>query len=769
MDSNAKNVMETMHIDDVFEPEIFRLDNTLDHQAMKQLLAMDSTITIHDTIGGQLRELIKSNNPSIKISDNEYPARIKTHLNGLSPDEYGVWVYYPWSKKLVHLLDEAEFIEVRTNRNRYKITREEQDILSRKKCGIVGLSVGQSIALTIAIERTCGELRLADFDTVELSNLNRIRTGLQNLGLKKTVIAAREIFEIDPYLKVRIFNDGLTNQNIDAFFTGHGKLDMLVEVCDGLDVKIISRFKARDLRIPVVMDTNDRGMLDVERYDLEPERPVLHGLAGDLDPQKIAGLTNEQKIPYILAMIGADTISSRLKASMLEVEQSINTWPQLASSVTLGGAITTDVCRNIFLDKFHDSGRYYIDIEDIIKDRHVAVTTDNANKYDGPAKLSVADLKSIAQQYKISGSPVSVEAGKLNEIIQAACLAPSGGNAQPWQFLYQENRLYIFHDACFSYSLLDFNKSGSYIAFGAMLENIKIKAAAMSLSVVTDIFPLPNDHRLIMVVSFQDDGKPYFSHLEPVIGARMTNRNISERKMLVPDDMHALTSIASGIPGAQLQWFDTEDHLNEFAEILTDAEKLRFLHPQGHYDTFVKELRFTREEVESSNDGLDVNTLNLKPSDIAALQVAKDPAAISYLHQWHKGSGFKKISRKNVLTASCIGVVSMHGKSPLHFFDGGRAVEKIWLEANGRQISFQPISQIVFLTELLHDAGNIELSPYELKELAAINERFNKIIRREEGRFPVFVFRLCYAAGSETRSLRKPIHEVFHDIRQPGT
>src|SRR5690606_500097 len=115
------------------------------------------------------------------------------------------------------LLDEAEFVAMRTNRNQYKITQEEQDVLATRKIGVIGLSVGQSIALTLAMERVCGELRLADFDTAELTNLNRIRTGVHNLGLHKTIIAAREIAEIDPFLKVLIFSEGVTDENIDPF------------------------------------------------------------------------------------------------------------------------------------------------------------------------------------------------------------------------------------------------------------------------------------------------------------------------------------------------------------------------------------------------------------------------------------------------------------------------------------------------------------------------------------------------------------------------
>src|SRR5690606_5574483 len=114
-------------------------------------------------------------------------------------------------------------------------------------------------------------------------------------------------------------------------------------------------------RIPVIMDTSDRGMLDVERFDLEPNRPLLHGKASGIDPDNIKSLSNEDKVPVILQMLGAENISSRGKASMVEVQQTINTWPQLASSVTLGGAVATDVCRRILLNQYKSSGRYYID------------------------------------------------------------------------------------------------------------------------------------------------------------------------------------------------------------------------------------------------------------------------------------------------------------------------------------------------------------------------------------------------------------------------
>ena len=77
--------------------------------------------------------------------------------------------------------------------------------------------MGQSVAVTIALERTCGELNIADYDILELSNLNRIRTGVCNLNLLKTIAVAREIAEIDPFIKVNCYHEGITENNIEDF------------------------------------------------------------------------------------------------------------------------------------------------------------------------------------------------------------------------------------------------------------------------------------------------------------------------------------------------------------------------------------------------------------------------------------------------------------------------------------------------------------------------------------------------------------------------
>jgi len=295
-------------------------------EALKELIAKNTQINILNEINSQLNELIKLRNPKKKLNQEELEHQKKLLLNGVSINDYGCWIYYPWRNNLVHLLNKEEFIEVRTNRNQYKITPEEEIILSTKKIGVIGLSVGKAIAMTIAMERICGELVIADFDEIELSNLNRIQTGVENFGVKKTIVVAREIAEIDPYLKVTCYHDGLTDENITDFFTKDGKLDICIEVCDGLTTKIVARQKAKSLGIPVVMNSSDRGTTDVERFDLHPNLPILHGLIDHLDLNLVReAKTNEEKVPYLLPMLGLETSSERLKASMLEIEETITT------------------------------------------------------------------------------------------------------------------------------------------------------------------------------------------------------------------------------------------------------------------------------------------------------------------------------------------------------------------------------------------------------------------------------------------------------------
>lgn len=350
-----------------WQPALFAADRDDDREALARLMDSGQVRAVHNTIDAQLAELVRAREPGSRLAGDELAARVREQLAGADPDDYGTWVWYPWSQRLVHVLPREEFRLVRTDRNRDRIQRPQQRSLLRRRIGVVGLSVGNNAAVTLALEGVGGAFKLADFDGFDLSNLNRLRSGVHGLGVNKAVLTARQMFEIDPYLDIELYQDGLTDATMAEFFDGgSGPVDLLVEECDNPYVKMAAREQARSRRVPVVMDCSDRGMLDVERYDLEPGRPLLHARLGKMAAADLRDLSKPAASEVILAMIDATRISPDLAVAFGEVGRTLSSWPQLASAVALGGALVTEAARRILLGLPCESGRFYVDFDELL-------------------------------------------------------------------------------------------------------------------------------------------------------------------------------------------------------------------------------------------------------------------------------------------------------------------------------------------------------------------------------------------------------------------
>lgn len=746
-----------------YKPLFFRLGKEADSIEFQKYLL--ETIFVSNEIYDQLKELVKINNPTRNLSDHDYEELINNHLDGCDIFEYGVWVYYPWSRRMVHTLDEQEFIDVRTSRNQYKITIEERDLLARKKVGVIGLSVGQSVSVTMAMERTCGELRLADFDVLELTNYNRIRTGLHNLGLKKVVTVAREIAEIDPYLKTVCFLDGINEENIDDFLAGDGKLDVLIDECDGLDIKILCRQRAKAMQIPVLMEASDRATVDVERFDLEPDRPILHGYVDHLDISKVKGLrTNEEKIPYLLPIAGVETLSKRAKASMFEVGQTITTWPQLASAVTLGGGIVTDVCRRILLDEFHESGRYFIDLDELIADKKKEEVSSHFN----PPALQAVQIIDLIGQYATTLEPgIALGKEQLDVLIGSAVLAPSGGNAQPWKWHWHSGALYLFRETGAETRLVDYNSTASYIALGAASENLVLQAHEMGYEVVIKKFPLGEPGLLVAVFTFHEkagdvaDAEPHMvNELVAAIPLRVANRMLKITGQVPETALDTIRETVLTVPGAKLTLLTEEGPLQSIAEIIGKADRIRVMHEGGHQD-FMEEMVWTEEQAKRTGKGIEIDSLDLTASERVGLRLATDWDAVEYLNKWGKGHVLERTSRKSAKAASAIGLITVDGYSMQRFYEGGRAVERAWLRAMELGLAFQPLSISTFLFNRLLHEGKQAFSEKTLNELYEMRKEFVTLFDVSGDDAEILLFRLFITDVKPKPSFRLPIDQVL--------
>ena len=240
------------------QPFFFEVNRPEDRERFE--LVVQSGVHVQDTLAEQIEGLIQSRIPHQKLTKEELQTKRTEFLQPYAEKKlsFGTWVYFPWRGTLVHLLPKDLYHELRTNRNRNKITDEEQKRLRMAVVAVAGLSTGSSIAITLAMQGIGHRFKIADFDHMEVSNLNRLQAGVLDLGVNKAHITARRLLELDPYLEVEMFPEGVTEQNLDAFLTG---TSVLFEECDSFDIKVTLRKRARQLRLPVIMLTSDSGLV----------------------------------------------------------------------------------------------------------------------------------------------------------------------------------------------------------------------------------------------------------------------------------------------------------------------------------------------------------------------------------------------------------------------------------------------------------------------------------------------------------------------------
>ena len=157
------------------------------------------------------------------------------------------------------------------SRNIGWVTPNEQAILRSKRIAIAGLGgVGGSHLLTLT-RLGIGAFNIADFDTFNLVNFNRqAGASLPTIGLRKTEVLTTRSLEINPELDLKVFPDGVTQDNFNDFLAD---VDLYV---DGLD------FFAVAARRMVFAACSERGIPAITAAPLGMGTALLNFLPGKM-------------------------------------------------------------------------------------------------------------------------------------------------------------------------------------------------------------------------------------------------------------------------------------------------------------------------------------------------------------------------------------------------------------------------------------------------------------------------------------------------------
>lgn len=319
---------------------------------------------VYDQYERQLEELHQLKHPA-ENQDSSAARDFKSprSQSGLE----GTWAAYTWLNKVVHILNEEDYFLVRTNRNYNLLTSEEIETLKTVTVGVAGLSVGNSIARALDLGACCGQMVLADHDTFSLSNMNRVNIDVFSLGQSKLAVTIKQIYENNPYAKIKHLLGGISPNNLNEFFLP-GRFIVFDEM-DDFEMKVRLRLAAKDKKATVVMMTSlgDNVLVDIERHDNE-EAEIFHGAAPEAVEGILSGrLSDADTKRYAAQLVGIDNVPTRALGSLLEVGQTLVGRPQLYGSVSVAAGLSCYVVREVVLNNSLPSGRYLLSFGEIFK------------------------------------------------------------------------------------------------------------------------------------------------------------------------------------------------------------------------------------------------------------------------------------------------------------------------------------------------------------------------------------------------------------------
>lgn len=166
--------------------------------------------------------------------------------------------------------------------------KDSTDKLTKAHVTIAGAGgLGSNIA--IALTRIgVGHLTLIDFDSIELSNLNRQQFKLSQVGMPKVVALKQNLQEFNPFIEIKTKQVEVTHDNVKELFA---HADIITEAFDNPAAKAMLLDAASEFYPdkPIVMGTGMAGIHSSNTITTKHPRPNLY-IAGDGTSKGAEGL-----------------------------------------------------------------------------------------------------------------------------------------------------------------------------------------------------------------------------------------------------------------------------------------------------------------------------------------------------------------------------------------------------------------------------------------------------------------------------------------------
>lgn len=350
----------------------------------------------------------------------------------------------------------------------------------------------------------------------------------------------------------------------------------------------------------------------------------------------------------------------------------------------------------------------------------------------------------------------------IREIIRAGVSAPSSDNTQLWRFAVRRNVIKVFvipHPR--TESMVAGNLFSEHITQGCVIENMLIAADHYGYDTKVTLFPNKKDALHTATITLTYDPIDRGVNLYRYLFDRITNRGEYLKDSLTYAEKEELVSIPSklGIPG-RVVCIEGRKSIREIAHLVMTQVHFLFSHEKLH-EEFYATLRWTPHDVHSSEDGLDVRTLELNFLKYILFRFALRSwsivrilgrVGIHHIAAWVE-------SYRYTQAGAYYGII-LPSDTRIDCVQAGRILEHMWLVATRQGLSMQPTFATLILRELLNNHPAEFSEPQQkllTKSAQALNEKFNVGPNEKL----MCMFRIGVGTKQPIPSLRKEPHITY--------
>ena len=633
------------------------------------------------------------------------------------------------------------------------VTPGEQAVLRAKRVAIAGLGgVGGSHLLTL-VRLGIGAFHLADFDRFELSNFNRqAGATLASLGQEKIAVLAGMAKDVNPGLDLRLFPEGISTNNIDAFLEG---VDLYL---DGLD------FFAVEARRSVFAACARLGIPAVTAAPLGMGVALLNFLPGEMSFEDYFRLDNQTEAEQLLRFL-LGLSPAMLQRGYLVEPSAVDFLRHRGPSTPMACELCAGVAATEVLKILLARGRVIRAPHglqfDAYRGRLAHTYRPGGNRH--PLQrigLTIARRQLSRMAERAASDPAPVLTDPLLRVLDAARWAPSGDNAQPWRFeLIADRRLVVHGNDTRAECVYDLQGHASQLALGGLLETLAIAASGEGWR--TEVTRREGDEtRPTFDVNLIDQPDAVADALLPYVRVRRVQRRALRMRPLHARERAALEDCLPA--GYRVLWLSTWRERVRAARLTFTCAGLRLTLPEAypvHRDVVDWENTASPDRIPAGAVGLDPLTLRLMRWAMQRWE------RIAFLNRYLAGTVLPRLELDLWPGLACGAHFALLApRQPQDSDDyvaAGRAMQRFWLTAARLGLQLQPeMTPLIF-----HEYNRVGLRFSTLEAMheqaAVIARGLRNLLGGEAADAAVFMGRIGAGQVARCRSMRRPLRELL--------